>query len=320
MAKVGGVDLSRLVGAAYRAVPSAGPPPTAQPEDCAVLGRIDGSILTTTDFGPLVGPDMYRAGRISATHAMSDVYAMGGMPLFATAMLIVDPSLPARAASDVEAGMLAACHEDGVQLVGGHTVEGKEAMAGLSVTGIAGEKLLTKGGARPGDVLMLSKAVGAGLVVRAWREGILGFTDLEAALASMETSNRAAAIAAVAAGAVAATDVTGFGLLGHLAEGLASDRLGAMVFLERVPVIPTATRVPASFTRSRWLNDNLDYCHNRMRLIGERDRIRIAPLLDPQTSGGLLVAVPAAGVDELRHGGFAAIGTVTSERHLELVA
>ena len=318
--KVSGVDLTCLVGNAYRSVPGAAPAPTAEPEDCAVLGRIAGTALMTTDFGPLVGPDMYRAGRIAATHAMSDVYAMGGTPLFATATLIVDPSLPASAGSDVLAGMVAASHEDGVELVGGHTVEGKEAMAGLSVIGVAGETLLTKGGARPGDVLMLSKPVGAGLTVRAWRQGIFELADLEDALASMETSNRAAAEAAIAAGAVAATDVTGFGLLGHLAEVLASDRLGAMVSLERVPVIPASTRVPASFARSRWLDNNLDYCRKQMRLIGARDRLRIAPLLDPQTSGGLLVVVPEAGADELRLAGFAAIGTVTIERQLELVA
>jgi selenide,water dikinase len=320
MGKVGGVDLMGVIGGAYGSVPDAGVAPTAKPEDCAVLPPIAGSLLMTLDYGPLVGPNMYRAGRIAATHAISDVHAMGGTPHAALALLTVDLQLPRGAGTDVQAGMVAACLDEGIEIVGGQTVEGQEAMAGLSVLGVAGDVLLTKRGARPGDVVMLSKPVGVGLVVRAWRQGFLGAGDLEAALVTMETSNGAASRAAVKAGAVAATDVTGFGLLGHLSEMLRDDGLGAILSLKRIPVLTAVTRIPVSFARSRWIDNNLSYCRERTRLSLAGGRERLAPLLDPQTSGGLLVMVPAAGAEQLRRAGYRAIGSVIREQRLEIAA
>lgn len=311
-AKLSGSELQGLLRDALAAGPS-----RPEFEDCAVLDPSAERLLATTDFGPLVGPDLGRAGQIAAAHALSDVYAVGGRPREALAMLIVDRSLPRRAGSDVLAGMAAACRRDGVRIVGGHTVVGPEAMAGLSVIGVTDGPLLGKSGARPGDTLLVSKPVGLGMVVRAYRSGGLDDAELEPALAVMETSNRAAGRAASAAGVHAATDVTGFGLLGHLAEMLEGDRLGAEIELDAVPVIDAARRLPGHYAHSVWIDDNLSYCRRSINLSGG-DRASLAPLLDPQTSGGLLVAAPPGRVPELQAAGFARFGTVTAEPALEV--
>lgn len=316
-AKLAGSELQGLLRDARSAVSADGPPVPVF-EDCAVLDASAERLLATTDFGPLVGPDLVRAGRIAAAHALSDVYAVGGRPREALAMLIVDQRLPRRAASDVLAGMLATCRGEDVRLVGGHTVVGSEAMAGLSVIGVASGPLLRKDGARPGDALLLSKPLGLGMVVRAYRAGALDDAALEPALAVMQTSNREAARSAAEAGVRAATDVTGFGLLGHLAEMLAGERLGAIVDLGAVPVLDAARRLPGHYAHSAWIDDNLSYCRRSIKLVGG-DRARVAPLLDPQTSGGLLVAVAPAGVQRLQAAGFARIGEVTDGPALELV-
>ena len=318
LAKVDGVALASMVSDAF-ARSGQGLGPAAGPEDCAVLPAIAGPLLATTDFGPLVGPDLYRAGRIAAAHCLSDVYAMGGQPLHALALLLVDPALPARAGTDVLAGMVAACAADDVALVGGHTVLAQEAMAGLAVIGQGGHVTLGKQGARPGDRLMISKPVGSGMVVRAYRQGLVDDAALEEALRHMETSNRAASSAATAAEASAATDVTGFGLLGHMAEMLAPEGHGAVLALEHVPLLEAVRELPAALSRSTWIEQNLAYCRGLASLEGAQDRARVAPLLDPQTSGGLLVAVDQEHVGELVEAGFHAIGTVINETRLEIV-
>jgi selenide,water dikinase len=319
LAKLDGVALGEVVADAFRAVPGAGPPPTAQPDDCAVLPPIERGVLASVDFGPLVGPDLQRAGRIAAAHALSDVHAMGGTPTAALALLVVDRRLPASAPADVLSGIVAGCAADGVTLAGGHTIVGDEALAGLAVIGGRGERLLEKRGTAPGQRLMLSKPLGSGLVLRAYRHGLLDQAALEPALQAMERSNRAAAQAALAAGARSATDVTGFGLLGHLAELVAADGLGAVVELERVPLLDAVRGLPASLARSQWIDGNLAYCRRLTGLAGVRDRERIAPLLDPQTSGGLLVAVPPALEEELCAAGFEVVGTVVNNANVEVI-
>ena len=155
--------------------------------------------------------------------------------------------------------------------------------------------------------------------MRAYRAGGLDEAELEPALSVMETSNRDAGRAAADARVRAATDVTGFGLLGHLAEMLAGEPLGATVDLRDVPVLDAAGRLPSHYAHSAWMDDNLDYCRRSINLMGVRDRTRLAPLLDPQTSGGLLVAAPSDRVERLRTSGFHLIGAVTGEPALEIV-
>jgi len=318
MAKLDGVTLGRVVSGAFASASNPRGETVSRPEDCAVLPAMAGQVLSSVDFGPLVGPDLYRSGRIAAVHGLSDIYAMGGRPRAALAMLVVDPSQPERAATDVLEGILASCAADEVEVLGGHTIVGQEALAGVSVVGEVGERLLYKQGAKAGERLLLSKPVGAGLALRAYRHGLLELADLEPALRSMEASNRVASRCAIEAEVRAATDVTGYGLLGHLAEMLATEGLGAKVSLGNVPILEAAVSLPKLFARSRWMEANLEYCRGLTRLSGVLDRELISPLLDPQTSGGLLLAAPAERVEQLCRVGFHAIGVVTKQSGLEV--
>lgn len=317
--KLPGTELRELLAAAFGA-PHGTDKHLPDPEDCAVLKHPGGDLLVTNDLGPLVGRDLFRAGKIAALNSISDVYAMGGTPLWALATLIIDRASPSGTGASVLAGMAAACREEAVEVVGGQTLIGPESMAGLSVIGrINAGKVLAKSGARPGDRLMISKPLGTGLVLRGYRLGLLGEPDLEVALRVMEQSNRYASLAAVQASASAATDVTGFGLLGHLAEMLVPDQLGATVYLNRVPVLASIHRLPPSVAHTTWITGNLEYVRTSCRLVGVSEFEKIVALLDPQTSGGLLVAIHPQSADQLERNGFIDIGVITQNPRLEVV-
>lgn len=289
------------------------------PEDCAVIFNPSSHSLVTTDFGPLVGPKPFQGGRIAGFHAMSDVFAMGGTPHSALAIVTTNRDHAAEVATSALAGLGAACAEEGVQIVGGHTTVGDELVIGLTIIGTPGETTLAKGGVRVGDVLMLSKPLGTGMMVRAYVLGRLDLDELEPALATMDTSNRGASIAAVHAGASALTDVTGFGLLGHTAEMVAENELGATIELDAVPVLAGVRSLPDVFARSAFIDQNLDYASSLTRVKGIRDRVALGPLLDPQTSGGLLASVAAGAVPAMQQAGFTRVGQVTDNPGLEII-
>jgi len=291
----------------------------SDPEDCAVLAPFIRRSMFTVDLGPLVSSDPCRSGVIAAAHGCSDIFAMGAEPAAAVVLLLVEAAMPQSVPADVLTGIVAQCRSDGAAVVGGHTIFAQEAMAGVAVIGQAGERILTKRGASPGQILMLSKPVGLGAAIRAHRLGLIDDIELEPVLATMEISNREASRAAVRADVSAATDVTGFGLVGHLAEMLSPEGLGATVHLESVPIIDAAKGLPDNLAHSAWLDNNLGYSQALIRLSGIRARKRIAPLLDPQTSGGLLIAVDDDRVDQLRASGFHTIGTVTDTSELEVL-
>jgi selenide,water dikinase len=317
-AKLDGIQLAALVAGAM----SAGPHGTFDqgPEDCAIVEIPESSIAFTVDFGPLVTSSACRSGRIATAHALSDVFAAGASPRAAVAMLVVQVSMPPKTAEGVLAGIAGQCAADGVELVGGHTTVGPEAMAGLAVIGSAGLTCLKKRGARPGDVLMISKPIGVGLALRAARVGLLDGDELEPVLALMEVSNREASRVAIAARVSAATDVTGFGLLGHLAEMLVPDGLGAAIRLDSIPVLTQVKELPEAFVHSKGIDDNLAYCRElvRLRLASVVERRHVGVLVDPQTSGGLLVAVEEPRAAWLAGHGFREIGIVTNREELEV--
>lgn len=320
MAKLGGDELTCMLDTAFTQADAQTRMASLDPEDATVLDPFSGRIATSLDFGPLSGPDAYRAGRIAAAHSMSDVYAMGGKPIVASAILVVDQMLPDGTPEAVMAGMIDGCVADDVSLVGGHTIIGPEALAGLSVIGSLPEQFVTKRGVKAGDRLMISKPLGSGMIMRAYRYGELDDAALEEALVCMEQSNRVAGNALLAAGVRAGTDVTGFGLLGHLAEMLKGGAQGAEIVLAEVPVFAAARDLPASFGRSSWIENNLQYCHSQVALSTSLVRQDLAPLLDPQTSGGLLIAAPSSSVNALAQAGFTTIGTVNDSSKLEVVA
>ncbi|HEY6193557.1 MAG TPA: selenide, water dikinase SelD [Candidatus Eisenbacteria bacterium] len=264
-------------------------------DDAGVFAHGRGEALVqTVDFFPPIVDDPYDFGRIAAANSLSDVYAMGGRPLTALALLCVpDRGLPAEAVAAVLQGGLDTMRRAGVSVVGGHTVRDPELKFGYAVTGIARRnRLLRNSGARAGDRVFLTKPLGTGILSTALKQGKLDPASTRRLTAHMAALNRAAAEAAVAARARAATDVTGFGLLGHATQlAQASGVTLALAptprwFLPRVLELVEAGVAPGGLARNR------DFYAPEVDAGGLPAPMRDA-LFDPQTSGGLLVCVPA---------------------------
>jgi selenide, water dikinase len=255
-------------------------------------------VATTDFFTPLVD-DARVWGRIAAQNAVSDVYAMGGRPLFAL-NLVAWPSaeLPASLLAEVLAGGAEIAAESGFVVVGGHTVDDPEPKYGLAVVGeVHPERVLRNSGLRDGDALVLTKPLGVGVVTTAIKAGRAPEELVAAAVATMTASNAAAACAALAAGATGCTDVTGYGLLGHLRKMVEASGVDAVLDVAAVPVLPgvrelaAAGMMPGGSRRNRdWVAPSLDP--------GGYDEIDVLLLADAQTSGGLLFgAAPERAAD-----------------------
>ena len=271
-------------------------------DDAAVWRLGEGrALVSTADFFAPVVDDPHTWGRIAATNAASDVYAMGGTPRFGL-NLVAWPhgELPLEVLSEVLAGGAAAAAEGGWAVVGGHTVDGPEPMYGQAVTGEADEEtLLTNAGAQPGQSLVLTKPLGTGLLATAVKRsepeaiqsgGWLAETYTEA-VAQMTRLNDEAALAAIEANATSATDITGFGLLGHLQKMAAASGTGAVIRAEAVPVLPSAWELLDNGFAPGGTTRNLD--HVRPLVRGSDDQRILTMLADAQTSGGLLFCCSA---------------------------
>ena len=275
----------------------------------------DLALVQTVDFFAPIVDDPYAFGRIAAANALSDVYAMGGEPM--TALNIVGfPTgmLPLEVLTEILRGGQDAVHEAGAHIVGGHTIVDEELKYGLSVTGRADPKrLLTNAAAKPGDRLVLTKPLGTGIIATALKQGLLGDDAARAMLESMMTLNRDASRAALAVGAACATDVTGFGLLGHASHIARASRVTLRIDVARVPLLPGAREGLALGIRTGGAGRNVEYLAPLVDY-GPATDVERALLVDPQTSGGLLVAVPPARVGDYlsRVPGAVEIGQVLS--------
>ena len=255
--------------------------------------------MATTDFLTPVVDDPRTWGRIAAQNAVSDVWAMGGRPLFAL-NIVAWPSaeLPVSMLAEVLAGGAEIGAESGFAIVGGHTVDDPEPKYGLAVVGeVHPDRVLTNTGLRDGDVLVLTKALGIGVATTAIKRGVASSELVAAAVASMTASNGPASRAALAAGATGCTDVTGFGLLGHLAtmaraSGVdATIDVAAVPFLDGVRALADAGVVPGGTQRNRdFVADAVDP--------GAFPELDVLLLADAQTSGGLLFGVAPERADE----------------------
>ena len=263
-------------------------------DDAAVVAVSDDlAICFTADFITPVVDDAQTWGRIAAANALSDVYAMGAKPLAALNLVCWPKQLPMGLLSDVLAGGMAATTEAGCLLVGGHTVEDKEPKYGLAVIGtVHPDRVIRNRGARPGDLLYLSKPLGTGIISTAVKAKLAKDEETAAAVESMTRLNRAASEAALAASARAMTDVTGFGLAGHLSEMLGPEgQLGAEISFNALPLLPGTREhmrmgmIPAGAYRNR------DAYTERMQFSRGVDDAEKIILFDPQTSGGLLIAI-----------------------------
>ncbi len=252
------------------------------------------AIISTADFFPPVVDDPYTFGAIAATNAMSDVYAMGGQVLMAINLVAWPENLDTSILSEVLRGGMEAVERAGAAIAGGHSIADEEPKYGLAVTGMVHpDHILTKGGAKPGDVLILSKPLGTGLMTTAQKQGKVNDQDMAAAVQSMTRLNRRASELLVQAGSRvrAATDITGFGILGHAWE-MAAQSLTHMRFdFESLPPLPHARRyaelgcVPGGTARNkRSLRGHVHFATH----LGENEQ---AILYDPQTSGGLFAAI-----------------------------
>lgn len=293
----------------------------ADRDDAAVMDLGDGTaIVSTTDFFMPVVDDARDFGRITAANAISDVYAMGGTPLMAVAILgwpinMLSPEL----AAEVILGAQEICREAGIPLAGGHSIDAPEPLFGLAVTGrVAIGHIRKNGGARPGDLILLTKPIGLGILTTAQKMMRLREEDARRAVAVMTALNKPGEALGRIDGVHAMTDVTGFGLAGHLLEMCKASGIGAEIHFNKIPLI----------------SDNLqDYIANQCSPAGAertyqnlKDQLVLADpaqriiLCDPQTSGGLLIAVAPeslAEVQELLHAGHwhaEPIGRMTDDR------
>jgi selenide,water dikinase len=260
------------------------------------------AIIHTTDFFPPIVDDPFTFGRIAAVNALSDVYAMGGRPL-AGMNLVSFPltQLGREVLKEILRGGLTALKEAGAVLAGGHTVEGNELLYGLAVTGtVHPARIWRNGGALPGDLLLLTKPLGTGLVTTAARAGMVDPGHLATAMRWMGTLNREAAEALRDAEPHAVTDVTGFGLAGHAAEMAHASGLQLELDLAALPRLPGAVEAAATGLVPAGAGKNRDSVAGVLEIAAGADPFLVDLALDPQTSGGLLAALPAADARRLQ--------------------
>jgi selenide,water dikinase len=268
----------------------------ATSRDDAAVFRLapDRALVATVDFFTPIVDDAYDFGRIAAANAFSDVYAMGGAPLFAL-NLVGWPRerLPLDLLGEVLRGGADVARAAGAFILGGHSVDDPEPKYGLVAIGeVHPDRLVTNAGARPGDVLVLTKPIGTGILTTALKRDLLTGTDLAPAVVAMTTLNAGAARAMVAAGAHAATDVTGFGLLGHLHTLLRASGAAAEIVAADVPVFPHARELAARNCVPAGTRRNLESLAGAVQFAAGIPAADQVVLADAQTSGGLLIALP----------------------------
>ena len=281
-----------------RSLPLVGDPNAlvgADTADDAAVYRLsaDQALVATVDYITPVVDDPYVFGTIAAANSLSDIYAMGARPLFALNIVGFPRGLPLDLLARILEGGAAKAAEAGIAVLGGHSVDDPEPKYGLVALGLVPpERVVRNVGARVGDHLFLTKPLGMGIITTAIKRDAAPPAMVEAALATMATLNRAAAEAMVAVGPHAATDVTGFGLLGHLLEMLTASGVGAELWLEAVPVVEGTWDLVRAGIYPGGSQRNLDYVSPRVEF-GDLDQAERLLLADAQTSGGLLIAVGA---------------------------
>lgn len=262
--------------------------------DDAGIYRLDGStaLVQTVDFFPPLVDDPYEFGRIAAANSLSDVYAMGGRPL--TAMNIVgfpDKDLPVDALHEILRGGAERVATAGAVIIGGHTVRDAEVKYGLSVTGVVHpDRVVTNAGAKPGDVLILTKAIGTGVLTMAAKQEAISQDDLAEAIAVMTELNAGACAAMLEVGAHAATDITGFGLVGHACEMAAASDVTIEIEASKVPLLQDTLRLAADGFVTRAYRTNWEHLRDQVK-VESVDETLVKVLVDAQTSGGLLISV-----------------------------
>jgi selenide, water dikinase len=265
------------------------------PDDAAVW-RIDQdrAIVVTTDFFTPVVDDPYDYGAIAAANSLSDVYAMGGKPFLALNVAALPPDLPSEISSEIIRGGAEKAHEAGVVIAGGHTIQDKEPKYGLVAIGFVDpHHMLTKAGAQPGDRLVLTKPLGFGVTTTALKREIATPEDVAEVVAWMKRLNDAASRLALEFNLKAATDVTGFSLLGHGLEMADASAVSFRLDYKNIPFVAGAQKYASQWAFPGGASDNRLHFGPKVRFVSAIDEASQMLLFDPQTSGGLLLSVPS---------------------------
>jgi selenide,water dikinase len=263
------------------------------PADDAAVYRLDErtALVFTVDFFPPVVDDPRTFGRIAATNALNDVFAMGGRPLLALSVTAFPEELPTSVLGEILAGAGEATRDAGAILAGGHTIRDEEPKYGLAVVGtVHPDGVWRKSGAQPDDVVALTKPLGTGLVLQAVRDGSAPDGALEAAVAAMTELNRDAADTLRSFSPNAVTDVTGFGLLGHAHETAARSDVHISLHAEQLPALPGALELAEAGVRTGGDRRNREFAGDHVRSTTSAALEALA--YDPQTGGGLLITLP----------------------------
>ena len=252
------------------------------------------ALVVTTDFFTPIVDDPYDYGQISAANSLSDIYAMGGTPFLALNIAALPPNLPAEIASEILRGGADKAKEAGVVIAGGHTIQDKEPKYGLIALGMVPlESVLTKGGMRAGDVLLLSKPIGSGVIGTGIKKESATTEETEEVIAWMKKLNKDAARIAVQFGAKAATDITGFSLLGHSWEMASASGVGLQLRFSTIPFYSGTARLAKAWCFAGGAFDNKEFYSPHVSFSGGIAEEEQMMLFDPQTSGGLLFSIAA---------------------------
>ncbi|PWI58481.1 selenide, water dikinase SelD [Sulfoacidibacillus thermotolerans] len=273
-----------------------------RPDDAAVYQvHEDLALVFTADFITPVVDDAYTYGAIAAINSLSDVYAMGGRPVLALNLVGFPKDMPKQIATEIMRGGFERVQEAGALVVGGHTVEDEEPKFGLAVVGFVHPKhILRKGAAMPGDVILLTKSIGTGLLAKCGKHAVIAKEHLETASRSMSKSNRVASEIAVRHGVLAATDVTGFALLGHLMEMATLAQVGIELSYKSIPILPGAlaqARDGSYWPTKTW--ENMEHFGESIEFASSLAAYQQSLLFSPETSGGLILTVPSEKVDAI---------------------
>jgi selenide,water dikinase len=272
-----------------------------EPDDAAVW-RLDDehALVVTTDFFTPVVDKAYDYGAIAAANALSDVYAMGGRPFLALNIAALPPDLPEELISEILRGGAETARQAGVVIAGGHTIQDKEPKYGMVVVGfVHPDRMLTKSGLRVGDQLVMSKPLGFGVTTTALKRSQADPADVTEAVNWMKRLNREASELAVEFGLRGGTDVTGYSLLGHASEMAVASGVGLRFEYTHIPFLSCARKYAEEWTFPGGASDNRLYWGEQVRFAAGLDEASQMLLFDPQTSGGLLLAVPPGKLDAL---------------------
>lgn len=251
------------------------------------------AIINTLDFFPPIIDDPYTFGQIAAVNALSDVYAMGGVPRLAMNIVAFPAGLDLSILEEIINGSMNKLSEADVLLVGGHSIEDKEIKYGLSITGLVHpKKVITNAGAKPGDRLILTKPIGVGIITTALKRRKIEPDEVKDAIDSMKALNDKASSAMQEIGVNACTDITGFGLLGHAMEMAEASNVAMTFKVKEIPFFPKAVElVKKSANHPKTIKSNKEYLANKIKIADDIKPEYENLLHDPQTSGGLLISV-----------------------------